>query len=59
MLYLTENHRESALEFPRKEKIVIMSDALKTMVIDSERLKKYLNLAKSLVNKAKFGMSIA
>ncbi|MEK6885842.1 MAG: hypothetical protein AABX17_02660 [Nanoarchaeota archaeon] len=59
LLYLTENHRESALEFPRKEKIVIMSDALKTMVIDSERLKKYLNLAKSLVNKAKFGMSIA
>lgn len=59
LLYLAESHKKSPLEFARKEKIVIMSDSLKTAVIDSERLKKYLNLAKSLVNKAKFGMSLA
>mgnify|MGYP001557848375 CR=1 FL=1 len=58
LLYLTESHKKSPLEFTRKEKIVIMSDSLKTIVIDPERLKKYLNLAKSLVNKAKFGMSL-
>lgn len=58
LLYLTESHRKSPLEFMRKEKIVIMSDSLKTTIIDTDRLKKYLNLAKSLVNKAKFGMSI-
>lgn len=58
LLYLTENHRKSSMEFARKERIVILSDALKTAVIDSDKLKKYLNLAKNLVNKAKFGMSL-
>src|SRR3989338_8762243 len=56
LLTLIENHKKSPMEFLRKDKIVIMSDSLKTTVIDSERLKKYLNLSKSLVNKAKFGM---
>ena len=55
---LVESHKKSPIEFQRKDKIVIMSDSLKTTLIDSEKLKKYLNLAKNLVNKAKFGMSI-
>lgn len=58
LLYLTESHRKSSVEFMRKEKVIVMSDTLKTTILDTERLKKYLNLAKSLVNKAKFGMSI-
>ena len=55
---IIENHKKSPMEFLRKDKIVIMSESLKTVVIDSERLKKYLSLAKNLVNKAKFGMPI-
>jgi len=55
---LAESHKKSPLEFMRRERIVIMSDNLKTVSLDSDRLKKYLNLSKSLVNKAKFGMSI-
>jgi hypothetical protein len=55
---LVQNHRKSPLEFQRKDKIVIMSESLKTTLVDSEKLKKYLNLAKNLMNKAKFGMSI-
>ncbi len=58
LLYLTESHRKSPLEFSRKDRIVIMSENLKTAIIDSEKLKKHLNLAKNLINKAKFGMSL-
>ena len=58
LFQLVESHRKSSVEFARKERIIIMTDNLKTNVIDSDKLKKYLNLAKSLINKAKFGMSI-
>jgi hypothetical protein len=58
LLTLIENHKKSSMEFLRKDKIVIMSESLKTTVVDSERLKKYLNLSKNLVNKAKFSMGI-
>jgi hypothetical protein len=58
LFYLVEQHRKSPMEFTRREKIVIMNDNLKTSVMDPEKLKKYLNLSKTLINKAKFGMSI-
>lgn len=58
LISLAENHKKSPLEFLRKEKIVIMSDALKTTIIDSERLKKYLGLSKKMIEKARFGMNI-
>lgn len=58
LFYMVENHRKSPMEFLRKDKIVIMNENLKTNIIDPDKLKKYLNLAKNLVNKAKFGMSI-
>lgn len=59
LFYIVENHRKSPMEFTRKDKIIIMNEDLKTNIIDPEKLKKYLNLAKNLINKAKFGMSIA
>jgi hypothetical protein len=58
LLTLIESHKKSPMEFLRRDKIVIMSESLKTTIIDTERLKKYLNLSKNLVNKAKFGMGI-
>lgn len=58
LLTTSESHRKSPMEFSRREKIVIMSDSLKTTMIDAEKLKKYLSLAKNLTNKAKFAMSI-
>lgn len=57
-IVLAENHRKSAIEFLRKEKIVIMNDNLKTTTLEPEKLKKYLNLLRKLLEKAKFGMSI-
>jgi hypothetical protein len=56
---LIESHKKSPLEFSRREKVVIMSDSLKTAVIDAEKLKKYLNFSKSMLNKVKFGMNIS
>lgn len=57
-IMLAENHKKSSVEFLRKEKIIIMTDNLKTTTLDQERLKKYLNLLRKLLEKAKFGMSI-
>ncbi len=59
VLAITESHRNSPIEFLRKEKVIIMSDLLKTTIIDAERLKKYLGLAKRLVEKARFGIGIS
>ena len=58
LITIIEGHRKSPMEFTRMDKIVIMSESLNTLIIDSNKLKKYLSLAKNLVNKAKFGMSI-
>jgi len=54
-----ESHRKSPLEFMRKDKIVIMSTSLRTSIIDLERVKKYLNLSKRMLEKAKKYMNIA
>lgn len=58
LLSLVESHKKSPLEFLRKDKIVIMSDNLKTNTLDPDGLKKYLNLSKKLIEKAKICMSI-
>jgi len=58
LITLVEKHKKSPVEFIRRDKIVIMEESLKTTTIDSESLKKYLVLAKNMVNKAKFGMSL-
>ncbi|MDP1729150.1 MAG: hypothetical protein Q8L27_03035 [archaeon] len=58
ILYTSESHKKSSMEFIRKEKVVIMADSLKTMIIEPVNLKKHMNFAKSFINKAKFGMNI-
>ncbi len=53
IISLMSYHKKSSLEFQRKDKVVIMSDKLKTTTIDSEILRKYLTLAKSLITKVR------
>jgi len=55
-LSIAEKHRKSPLEFARKDKVVIMSDNLKTSIIDIDRIKKYLILSKKLLEKANLGI---
>jgi len=46
---LNKKHKQSAIEFVRQERVVIMSDSLRTQVIDLIVIKKYLLLAKELM----------
>jgi len=52
ILALVERHKRSPLEFARKDKVIIMSDNLKTSVIDIQIIKNYLILSKSILEKA-------
>lgn len=53
-LLLIELHKKSPMEFMRREKVIIMSDSLKTNYIDYEKLKKYLEMVKRIIKKASF-----
>ena len=46
-----KKHKESSMEFMRKEKIVIMMDNFKNETLDLEKLKIFLLLAKNLFKK--------
>ena len=50
---LMMKHKESSFEFSRKNKLVIMSDNLRTESINLERLKKHLNILKIILKKTK------
>lgn len=51
---LVESHKKAPMEFKRRDKIVIMNSNLHTTTIDSEKIKKYLSLARRLFEKARF-----
>jgi hypothetical protein len=51
---LVESYKKSAMEFMRKEKIVIMSPGLSTTTLDAEKVKKYLSLARRIFEKVRF-----
>lgn len=51
IIILAKKRQESAMEFIRKDKLVIMSNNLKTESIGLEQLKKYLNILKLVLNK--------
>lgn len=46
---LNKKHKRSAMEFVRQDKVVIMSDNLRTQILDLIIIKKYLLLAKELM----------
>lgn len=50
---LAENHQESPFEFVRGEKIVILSENLKPKTLTIEKIKEFLLLAKSILDKTK------
>lgn len=51
IITLNKQHKQSAMEFVRQDKIVIMSDSLGTQTIDIQKIKEYLLLAKELLMK--------
>ena len=50
---LNKKHKQSAMEFVRRDKVVIMSDSLSTKVLDLRIIKEYLLLAKELMVRVK------
>lgn len=48
---ITKQHQKSSMEFTRNEKIVILSKDLCQKTISLEKIKEFLNLAKSLLKK--------
>lgn len=48
---IIEKHKQSPMEFVRREKLVIMSDNMQTESISIERLKEYLILTKEILRK--------
>ena len=51
IISLNKKHKQSAMEFVKKDKVVIMSDGLNTQIIDIKIIKQYLLLAKELLMK--------
>jgi len=52
-----EKHKDSSMEFVRKERIVIMSDNLRTESIGVDQLKRYLNTLKLILQKTRAKMA--
>jgi len=50
-LELIESHKKSPMEFMRSERVIILSDNLKTTALDIEKVKLYLNFARGLLSK--------
>lgn len=48
IIEINNRHKNSAMEFTRKDKVVIMLDDLKTFSLDIQKIKEYLSLTKSL-----------
>ena len=51
IIELNIDHKASAMEFVRKDKIVILSDNLRTRTLGIQKIKEYLLLAKELLMK--------
>ena len=51
IIELNKQHKQSAMEFVKRERIVILSDNLRTQTIDLQKIKEYLLLAKELLMK--------
>jgi len=49
ILEINKQHKQSAMEFVKRDKIVILSDNLGTQTINIQKIKEYLLLAKELL----------
>ena len=52
ILELNKQHKQSAMEFVKRDRIVILSDSLKTQTLDIHTIKDYLLVAKELLMQA-------
>jgi len=53
-----EKHKESSFEFLKNDKIIILSNEMGSATLSLEKIKEFLNLAKSVIKKTKAGFKI-
>ena len=58
ILEINKKHKQSAMEFVKKDKIVILADNLKTEILDLQKIKEHLILAKELLMKTNLRIKI-
>ena len=51
IIILNKQHKQSAMEFVKQNRIVILSDSLGTQILDVQKIKEFLLLAKELLMK--------
>ncbi len=51
IINLNKQHKQSAMEFVKKDKVIILSDSLRTQTLNIRLIKEYLLLAKELLAK--------
>ena len=56
IIELKERHNQSAMEFVRKDRVILLSDNLKTHSLDIVKIKEYLLLGKEILMKASSGI---
>jgi len=49
IIELNKKHKQSAMEFVKKDRVIILSDRLGTRTLDIHKIKEYLILAKELL----------
>ena len=49
ILELNKKHKQSAMEFVKRDRIIILSESLGTQILDIRRIKEYLILAKEFL----------
>ena len=57
ILKINQKHKESAMEFVKKNKIVILSDNLRTQTLDIYKIKEFLLIAKEFLMKINLRIS--
>ena len=53
LIELVKKHQQSQMEFVRREKVVILNGNAQPITITLEKIKEFLNLAKSMLEKTK------
>jgi len=57
IIEINSRHKTSAIEFSRKDKVIIMQDDLKIMALDIQKIKEYLGLCKALFIKINMNLN--
>ena len=53
LIELTEKHRNSPFEFMRNDKVIIMSENLRTEILTIEKIKEFVIMIKNILKKTK------